>query len=132
MWSRPTSRVAWISLARSSRFAELAPRDHYADFSGVIYQNLAPSIAPIAGLLGSFLPKQGGGQGAGFVQGLSTMKPSLIAAYGEPDRLTVATGSNLIGGSLAGAMTGNLAGIIGQAVPLPQFRGRQMQGSGRR
>jgi len=126
------AKATRISLARSSQFAELAPRDHYADFSGVIYQNLAPSIAPIAGLLGSFLPKQGGGQAGGFVQGLSTMKPSLIAAYGEPDRLTVATGSNLLGGSLAGAMTGNLAGIIGQAVPLPQFRGRQMQGSGRR
>jgi hypothetical protein len=60
------------------------------------------------------------------------MKPSLIAAYGEPDRLTVATGSNPLGSSLAGLMTGNLAGIVGTAVPLPQFRGRQLQGSHRR
>jgi len=126
------AKASRISLARSSQFAQLAPRDHYADFSGVVYQNLAPSLAPIAGLLDSFLPKRGGGEPAGLVQGLTTMKPSLIAAYGEPDRLTVATGSNLIGAGLAGMMTGNLAGIVGNAVPLPQFRGRQMQENRRR
>jgi hypothetical protein len=126
------AKASRITLAHSSQFAQLAPRDHYADFSGVVYQNLAPSVAPIAGLLGSFLPKQAGGEPAGFVQGLSTMKPSLIAAYGEPDRLTVATGSNPLGSGLAGLMTGSLAGIVGNAVPLPQFRGRQMQGSRQR
>jgi hypothetical protein len=126
------AKASRISLDRSSQFAQLAPRDHYADFSGVIYQNLGPSVGPIAGLLGSFLPKQAGREPAGLVASLSTMKPSLIAAYGEPDRLTVATGSNLIGNGLASVMTGNLAGIVGSAVPLPQFRGRQLQESGRR
>jgi hypothetical protein len=121
-----------ITLERSSQFAQLAPRDHYTDFSGVIYQNLAPSVAPIAGLLGSLLPKQGrGGAPEGFVQGLSTMKPSLIAAYGEPDRLVVAANGNLLSGKLADVMTGNLAGIVGSSVPLPQFRGRQPQASRR-
>jgi hypothetical protein len=126
------TKTSRISMPRSPLFATLAPRDHYADFSAVIYQNLAPTLAPIAGLLGSFLPKQAGGGQAGIVKGLSGMKPSLIAAYGEPDRLTVATGSNLIGGSLTDMMTGNLAGIVGQAVPLPQFREHQFQGMRRR
>jgi hypothetical protein len=106
-----------ISLLHSSQFAALAPRDHYADFSGVIYQNLGPTIAPMAGLLGSFLPKPG------MVKELSRMKPGLIAAYGEPDRLTVATGSNVLGGSLTDMMTGNLGAIVGQAVPMAQFHG---------
>jgi hypothetical protein len=119
------SKSSRISMLHSSQFVSLAPRDHYTDFSGVVYQNLAPTLAPIASLLGSFLPKPGMAKG---LSGLSGLKPSLIAAYGEPDRLTVATGSNVLGGSLADVMTGNLSGIIGQAVPLPQF-GRQLHGS---
>ena len=84
----------------------------------MVYENLAPTIAPIAGLLGSFAPDR-------LLKGLSTMKPTLIAAYGEPDRLTVSTGSNVFSGSLTNLMTGNLTGIIGQAVPLPQFAGQR-------
>ena len=121
-----------ITLERSTQFAQLAPRDHYADFSGVIYQNLAPTVGPIAGLLGSLLPKQGrGGSPEAFVQGLSTMKPWLVAAYGEPDRLVVAADGNVLGGKLADVMTGNLAGIVGSSVPLAQFRARQPQASRR-
>jgi hypothetical protein len=112
------AKASRISLERSSKFTSLAPRDRYANFSGVVYENLAPTIAPIAGLLGSFAPDR-------LLKGLSTMKPTLIAAYGEPDRLTVSTGSNVFSGSLTNLMTGNLTGIIGQAVPLPQFAGQR-------
>ncbi len=125
------AKASRVTLARSSQFAALAPPDRHTDFSGVIYQNLAPSIGPIAAMLGSFLPKQAGGQQEGMVRSLSTIKPSLIAAYGDPDRLTLATGDNPVGNGLAGMMTGNLAGIVGSAVPLPQFRPRQFQGSRR-
>jgi ferric-dicitrate binding protein FerR (iron transport regulator) len=118
------ARTSRISLLHSSQFISLAPRDHYANFSGMIYQNLAPTIGPIAGLLDSFLPKRGEGH-AGIVQGLAAMKPSLIAAYGEPDRLTVATGSNLFSGSLTDVMTGNLSGIVGRALPLPMMMGHR-------
>lgn len=108
------------SLERSDRFLSLAPLDRHANFSGVIYQNLGPTVAPIAGLLEGFLPPQAGQSGA--VKRLSTLKPSLIAAYGEPDRLTVATEDNVFASSLSALMTGNVDAMIGNLMPMPQFQ----------
>ena len=113
------ARTSRNSLVRSQQFLSLAPLDRHANFSGVIYQNLAPTVAPIAGLLEGFLPPQAGQSGV--VKRLSNIKPSLIAAYGERDRLTVATDDNVFGGSLTDLMTGNVAGIMGNLMPMPQF-----------
>jgi hypothetical protein len=38
-------------------------------------------LAPIAGLIGSLVPQSGNGKNP--LQGISDMKPTLIAAYGE-------------------------------------------------
>jgi len=51
------------------------------------------------------------------------MKPMLIAAYGEPDRISVATSGDLMGMSLTNLVTGNLLGIAGNAIPFRQFQG---------
>ena len=72
----------------------MVPRDHYANFSAVIYQNLGTSLAPLAGLLGAFVPNANQPGHANPLNALSNMKPMMLAAYGEPDRLTVAGSSN--------------------------------------
>src|SRR5271157_1755042 len=81
---------ARTSILRSTKFTSMAPRDHYANFSAVIYQNLGQTLAPLAGLLAG-LAQQNGQQENG-IASLGNMKPLLVAAYSGPDSLTVASG----------------------------------------
>jgi hypothetical protein len=78
------------SLARSAGFRALLPQDAQADVSAVLYQNLAPVIAPIAQQLS---PSQ--------LQSLQQLaaetKPSVVCAYGENNAIRVATSSRLFG-----------------------------------
>jgi ferric-dicitrate binding protein FerR (iron transport regulator) len=106
------------SITHSAAFVALLPRDHYNNFSALIYQNLGTTLAPIISLFGGMVP-QGRGPQANMMQGLSNMKSTLIAAYGEPDRISVATSGNLMGLSLSSLLTGNLQ----NAVPFTQFMG---------
>ncbi len=46
-------------------------------------------------------------------------KSTMIAAYGEPDRISVATSGNLMGLSISNLITGNLQ----NAIPFTQFMG---------
>jgi hypothetical protein len=52
------------------------------------------------------------------LESLGGTKPTLIAAYAEPDRLTVAANADLIGPSIASLMGGNITGLAG---PLASF-----------
>jgi hypothetical protein len=45
------TRASGEGISHSDRFHALFPSDQHANVSGVIYQNLAPTIAPIAGQL---------------------------------------------------------------------------------
>jgi hypothetical protein len=78
------------SLARSADFRALLPQDENPDVSAVLYQNLAPVIAPIANQLS---PSQ--------LQSLQQLaaetKPSVVCAYGEDSAIRVATSSRLFG-----------------------------------
>ncbi len=94
----------------------MMPRDHYANFSLVFYQNVAPAIAPIAGLLGGMMPQHPGENGPQ-IGALTSLKPSLIAAYAEPQRITFAANGDLLGPALASLMRGDLAGAAGSALP---------------
>jgi hypothetical protein len=109
-----------LSILRSSTIASMMPRDHYTNFSAVVYQNIGPAIAPLAGLLQGMMP-QHPGQGSGqqpSLESLGSTKPTLVAAYAEPDRLTVAANADLIGPSIASLMSGNISGLAG---PLASF-----------
>jgi len=106
------------SITHSANFIALLPRDHYNNFSALIYQNLGTTLAPIISLFGGMVP-QGRGPQANIMQGLSNMKSTLIAAYGEPDRISVATSGNLMGMSMSNLITGNLQ----NAIPFTQFMG---------
>ena len=115
-------QASGASILRSANFVSLTPRDHYANFSAVVYENLGTTLAPLAGIAGAFMPNMRPEQQKG-LQRLGNLKPMLYAAYGEPDRLTVATSANVLGASLTNLLTGNLGGIVGDALPIKQFVG---------
>jgi hypothetical protein len=113
-------QASGLSILRSSKISAMMPRDHYTNFSAVVYQNIGPAIAPLAGLLQGMMP-QHPGQGAAqqpSLESLGSTKPTLVAAYAEPDRLTVAANADLIGPSIASLMSGNIGGLAG---PLASF-----------
>ena len=78
------------SLARSADFRALLPQDEHPDVSGVLYQNLAPVIAPIANQLSP-------SQMQSLQQIAAESKPSVVCAYGEQNAIRVATSSRLFG-----------------------------------
>jgi hypothetical protein len=76
------------SLARSASFHALLPNDNQANFSGVIYQNLSPILKPLASQISS--------QQLAFLQQMAAdAKPSVFCAYGESDRIEVASSGKL-------------------------------------
>jgi hypothetical protein len=112
------------SLLRASKVAAMMPRDHYANFSLVFYQNIAPAVAPIAGLLGGMAPKTPDGRGGrGPMDALTQLKSSLVAAYAEPERITFAANGDLLGPALANLMRGDVAGAATSAIPFLQPQG---------
>jgi hypothetical protein len=111
-------KIGRASITHSAAFVALLPRDHYNNFSALIYQNLGTTLAPIISLLGGMAP-QGRGPQANVMQGLSNMKSTLIGVYGEPDRISVATSGNLMGMSFSNLITGSLQ----NAIPFTQFMG---------
>jgi hypothetical protein len=77
------------SLARSASFRSLLPSDNQANFSGMLYQNLSPILKPLASEVTS--------QQFSVLQQLAAdSKPSVICAYGETDRIEVATNGKLL------------------------------------
>jgi FecR-like protein/uncharacterized protein DUF3352/putative zinc finger protein len=76
------------SLARSAAFRALLPSDTQANFSAMIYQNVGPILKPLASQLTS-------GQLALLQQMAADAKPSVFCAYGESDRIEVASSAKL-------------------------------------
>jgi hypothetical protein len=76
------------SLARSASFHALLPSDNQANFSAMVYQNLSPILKPLASQLNS-------GQVAMLQQLAADAKPSVLCAYGESDRIEVASSGKL-------------------------------------
>jgi hypothetical protein len=77
------------SLARSASFRALLPSDNQANFSAMIYQNLSPILKPLTSQLNS-------GQLAVLQQLAADSKPSVMCAYGESDRIEVASSGKLL------------------------------------
>ena len=76
------------SLAHSASFNALLPNDNQANFSAMIYQNLGPILKPLASQLTS-------GQLALLQQMAADSKPSVFCAYGESDRIEIASSGKL-------------------------------------
>jgi hypothetical protein len=82
------THASGTSLARSGSFRALLPSDNQANFSGMIYQNLSPILKPLASQLTA--------RQLALVQQLAVdAKPSVFCAYGESDRIEVASSGKL-------------------------------------
>ncbi len=79
------NRASGYTLPRSATFTALIPHDQYANFSAAVYYN-ASTLTP---LLEQF------SQQPAVQQLAANLKPTLIAAYGENDRITFATSGSL-------------------------------------
>lgn len=108
------------TLSRSSGFAALLPHDGYANFSGLIYQNLGSVLGPLAEQLKSVSGLAGvtDAQRQSIGALASHIEPTLVYAYGEPDRIKVGSTGSFFGMSLD-----NLAGPL----IIPQILGGKMR-----
>ena len=78
------------TLARSATFRSLLPKDEHANFSGLLYQNLSPILQPLSSQLNN--------QQLQLLQQLAaSSKPTVICAYGDQDRIEVASNSRFPG-----------------------------------
>ena len=117
-------KTAGNSITRSAQFMALTPHDHYANFSAVLYQNLGASLAPLAGMLSGMAGARAGHPGQpNPAEALGNLKPSLIAAYGSVDRITVATSSDLLGARLETLLTGDASDWTAGNFPLGKLLG---------
>jgi hypothetical protein len=98
------SRGAGYTLAHSAGFQALLPNDGYTNFSAIFYHNLGPVVGPLAEQLkasGALNPRQ-----QQSVDALTANSaPGLIYAYGEPDRIVVATNTGFMGFDLGTLLT---------------------------
>jgi ferric-dicitrate binding protein FerR (iron transport regulator) len=79
------NRASGYTLPRAAAFTSLIPHDQYANFSAMVYYN-ASTLTP---LLEQF------SQSPAVKDLTANLKPTLIAAYGENDRITFATSGSL-------------------------------------
>jgi hypothetical protein len=100
-----SQRASGYTLARSAAFKALIAPDTFSNFSAILYQNLASVVGPLADGL-----RATGALSADQQKSIDALKansaPSLVYAYGESDRIEVASTGSFFGlnlDSLAGA-----------------------------
>jgi hypothetical protein len=98
------NREAGFTLPHSTGFQALLPTDGYTNFSAIYYHNIGPVVGPLADQLkssGVVTPQQ--------QQSIDVLKansaPGLIYAYGQPDRIVVASNTGFMGFDLGTLLT---------------------------
>ncbi len=81
-------RDSGFGITSSPRFIASLPEDKQANFSAMLYQNLAPLVDPIAKNLGNLSGNLKGGE-LGKLSTLANGAPSLAYAYSFGDRITL-------------------------------------------
>ncbi len=98
------SREAGYTLGHSSAFQALLPNDGYTNFSAIFYHNIGPVVGPLAAQL-----KSSGALTQQQQQSVDALTansaPGLIYAYGEPDRIVVASNTGFMGFDLGTLLT---------------------------
>jgi len=124
------NRQSGYTLTKSQTFRSLLPRDQYANFSGVVFYNASSTIGPILKQLrGAATPAEQKSMDA-FV---ANSTPTLIYAYGEPQRITLASTGSFFGMSLGTLMGAQSPGgmlfphIFGEAFRHHKIPGTQTQ-----
>jgi len=89
-------RQAGFTLTHSRTFQALLPTDGYTNFSGIFYHNVGPVVGPVAEQLkssGTLTPQQ-----RQSIDALTANSaPGMIYAYGERDRILVASNTGFMG-----------------------------------
>ena len=97
-------RKAGFTLPHSATFQALVPNDGYTNFSAIFYHNIGPVVGPIAQKL-----KSSGALTAQQRQSIDALTansaPGMIYAYGEPDRIVVASHTGFMGFDLGTLLT---------------------------
>jgi hypothetical protein len=104
-------RQSGNSLTHSQTFQALLPSDGYTNFSAIFYHNTGPVVGPLVEqikTIGTLTPQQ--------QRSIATLQantaPGLIYAYGESDRIVVASDSGFMGFDLGTLMTLERGGPI--------------------
>jgi len=95
------NKAAGIKLTDSAAFLDLIPRDEQVNFSAVIYQNVAPIMAPLSDTLSTLGYAEGSDQHL-WASLAADAKPSLALLYGEQDRIVLASSAE--GGFISSAL----------------------------
>jgi FecR protein/Protein of unknown function (DUF3352)/Putative zinc-finger len=98
------TRDAGYSLPHSTGFQALLPNDGYTNFSAIFYHNIGPIVGPLAAQLKSSgaLTRQ---QQQSVDALTANSAPGLIYAYGETDRIVVASNTGFMGFDLGTLLT---------------------------
>jgi FecR protein/Putative zinc-finger len=117
------TKLTGASIAHSAKFVAMEPRDRFANYSAIVYENLGTTLAPLAGLLSSFVPPQAKMGGNNPLAQLGNIKPMLLAAYAGQDQITFAANGEAL--PFASLLSGNLAGMMSGALPIGQMGGKR-------
>jgi hypothetical protein len=85
-------RSTGYSLSRSQKFTALLPHDGHVNFSGMVYHNVGALLAPLTGAV-QLTPEQRRSLDAV----APANSPTLILAYGEADRIQLASSGTFFG-----------------------------------
>jgi hypothetical protein len=108
------ARQAGYTLTHSTAFQALLPNDGYTSFSAIFYHNIGPAVGPIVEQVkasGALTQQQ-----RQAVDALTANSaPGLIYAYGEPNRIVVASNTGFMGFDLGTLlMMGNNGPLLPQ------------------
>jgi hypothetical protein len=90
------TRASGLTLAHSAAFRAQLPQDGHANFSAILFYNMSSTVGPLIDQLKSgdlMTPQQK--QSIALLD--TNREPGLIYAYGEPDRITVASRGSFFG-----------------------------------
>ncbi len=93
-------RATGYTLTRSERFTALLPHDGQTGFSAMFYSRLGPALSALSGAASLTPDQQKAIQAT-----VGSATPTLILAYGQPDRIELASTGNPFGISLEGLLT---------------------------
>jgi hypothetical protein len=88
------NRATGSTLSQSAAFRAQLPQDGHLNFSAILYYNMGAQVGPVFDQLKTFMTPDQQKSAALLVQ---NREPGLIYAYGEPDRILVASRSGFFG-----------------------------------